>query len=524
MRREPLSDRYSWKDHSVSVSAPRGVGGTRAPSDVIASLVSDVFPRLCRADSRAALFVDDASWTYAELAAAALEHVALLERTGVAAGERVAVWAQPDLSTAAAIVGNAVAGVSTVPLNPKLGLAELTHIFKDAKPRFAFCAERQDLPHEMLGVPSLRAAYAPGSASLPPIAVDESIGLILYTSGTTGPPKGALITWRNIAANLDALAEAWAWSERDTVVHSLPLIHAHGLVLGLFGSLRVGGALHYVPRFSAEGIAAALMEPSHDETMLFAVPTMFHRLAEAAEVDATLCDALRLPRLLVSGSAGLSVREHQRIQALTGRGVHERYGLTETLINCAVPASHAPMPGYVGPPLPGVELKLVDEQRNVIDARDDKTIGEVAVRSDAVFAGYLNRADATAEVLDDDGWFFTGDLATRTAEGAIRILGRRSTDLIKTGGYRVGAGEIEASLLEHPSVREVAVVGVPDDDLGQRITAFVVLRPGEPEDPDALTRFVAENLSPHKRPRDVRFTKELPRNAMGKVQKKLLGG
>ena len=521
MRREPPSDRRSWKDHSVSA---KGVGGTSLPSDDIASLVSDVFPRLCRADSRAALFVDDASWTYAELAAAALEHVALLERTGVAAGERVAVWAQPDLSTAAAIIGNAVAGVSTVPLNPKLGLAELTHIFKDAKPRFAFCAERQDLPHEMLGVPSLRAAYAPGSASLPPIAVDESIGLILYTSGTTGPPKGALITWRNIAANLDALAEAWAWSERDTVVHSLPLIHAHGLVLGLFGSLRVGGALHYVPRFSAEGIAAALMEPSHDETMLFAVPTMFHRLAEAAEVDATLCDALRLPRLLVSGSAGLSVREHQRIQALTGRGVHERYGLTETLINCAVPASHAPMPGYVGPPLPGVELKLVDEQRNVIDARDDKTIGEVAVRSDAVFAGYLNRADATAAVLDDDGWFFTGDLATRTAEGAIRILGRRSTDLIKTGGYRVGAGEIEASLLEHPSVREVAVVGVPDDDLGQRITAFVVLRPGEPEDPDSLTRFVAENLSPHKRPRDVRFMQELPRNAMGKVQKKLLGG
>jgi malonyl-CoA/methylmalonyl-CoA synthetase len=258
--------------------------------------------------------------------------------------------------------------------------------------------------------------------------------------------------------------------------------------------------------------------------MLFAVPTMFHRLAESAEDDAALCDSLRRPRLLISGSAGLSVREHQRIQALTGRGVHERYGLTETLINCAVPASHAPMPGYVGPPLPGVELKLVDEQRCEIAARDDKTIGEVAVRSEAVFAGYLNRADATAAVLDDDGWFFTGDLATRTQEGAIRILGRRSTDLIKTGGYRVGAGEIEASLLEHPSVREVAVVGAPDDDLGQRITAYVVLRPGELEDPDALTRFVAESLSPHKRPRDIHFLQELPRNAMGKVQKTLLGG
>jgi malonyl-CoA/methylmalonyl-CoA synthetase len=182
------------------------------------------------------------------------------------------------------------------------------------------------------------------------------------------------------------------------------------------------------------------------------------------------------------------------------------------------------MPGYVGPPLPGVELKLVDDQRHEIDAHDDQTIGEVVVRSAAVFAGYLNRDDATAAVLDDDGWFHTGDLATRTGEGAIRILGRRSTDLIKTGGYRVGAGEIEACLLEHPSVREVAVVGIPDDDLGQRIAAFVVLRPGKSQDPDALASFVAEHLSPHKRPRDVHFRAELPRNAMGKVQKKLLGG
>jgi malonyl-CoA/methylmalonyl-CoA synthetase len=302
------------------------------------------------------------------------------------------------------------------------------------------------------------------------------------------------------------------------------LIHAHGLVLGLFGSLHLGGALHHVPRFSPEGISAAIVDPRHEQTILFAVPTMFHRLAEAAEQDAGLCETLRRPRLLVSGSAALSLREHKRIQALTGRGVHERYGLTETLINCGVPASHEPMPGYVGPPLPGVELKLVDEQRRVLDAHDDQTIGEVAVRSDAVFSGYLNREDATAAVLDDAGWFYTGDLATRTEEGAIRILGRRSTDLIKTGGYRVGAGEIECCLLEHPSVREAAVVGVPDDDLGQRIAAFVVLEPGEAGDAAALTGFVAERLSPHKRPREVEFLVELPRNAMGKVQKKLLGG
>ncbi len=484
----------------------------------------DLFPRLTHADSRPAVFVADESWTYAELAGAALEHVALLERAGAERGDRVAVWAQPDLSTVAAMVGNALAGVVTVPLNPKLGSAELDHIFGDSQPRLAFCAQRQEIPDEVLGVPSLRAEYRPARSSLPRLSVDDSPMLILYTSGTTGPPKGAVITLRNVAANLDALAETWQWTEHDTVVHSLPLIHAHGLVLGLLGSLRVGGALHYVPQFAPESIADALADRRHEQTMLFAVPTMFHRIAEAAAHDETLRQALRRARLLVSGSAGLSLREHERIQTLTGRGVHERYGLTETLINCAVPASSAPMPGYVGPPLPGVELKLVDEERRALDAYDDATIGEIAIQSDAVFAGYLNRDDATAEVLDEEGWFYTGDLATRARDGSIRILGRRSTDLIKTGGYRVGAGEIEACLLEHPSVREAAVVGIDDDDLGQRIAAFVVLQPGESHDSASLARFVAERLSPHKRPRDVHFLLELPRNAMGKVQKKLLAG
>ncbi|MCZ7684695.1 MAG: AMP-binding protein [Sandaracinaceae bacterium] len=189
-------------------------------------------------------------------------------------------------------------------------------------------------------------------------------------------------------------------------------------------------------------------------------------------------------------------------------------------MDCAVRASAGPRPGYVGRPLDGVELRLVDEARAPIDAHDDATIGEVAVRGDNVFAGYLNRPDATAEVLDADGWFYTGDLATRAADGAIRIVGRRATDLVKTGGFKVGAGEVEAALLEHPSVAEAAVVGVPDEDLGERIVAFVVRRASAGD--EELIDHVAASLAPHKRPREVRFLDALPRNAMGKVVKSAL--
>jgi len=238
-----------------------------------------LFPRLTHADSRLALVIEEQAWTYAQLAEAALQHGALLERAGIDAGDRVAVWASPSASTAAEMIGNLARGVTTIPLNPKLGSAEVAHIFGDAEPRLAFSAESFEVPHEVAHVPSLRADYAPSTGALPEIPEDAVAGLILYTSGTTGLPKGAVTTRANIAANLDSLAEAWEWTEHDMVVHSLPLIHAHGLVLGLFGSLRVGGALHYVPKFSPHAIAKALGDPRHEQTLCFAVPTMYHRIA-----------------------------------------------------------------------------------------------------------------------------------------------------------------------------------------------------------------------------------------------------
>ncbi|MFZ5443612.1 MAG: AMP-binding protein, partial [Myxococcota bacterium] len=406
-------------------------------------------------------------------------------------------------------------GFVLVPLDPKLGPLELGHIVKDAAPELALGAEPAAVEGR-IPVPTLALTRderrSDGLAA--PRSVDDAPLLILYTSGTTGLPKGAVLTARNVAFDLDALAKAWRWTVADTVVHALPLFHVHGLVLGLYGSVRVGGALHWFPRFMPAEICAAL---GVGTTVFFAVPTMYHRLAEAAEREATLLAGLRHARLLVSGSAALPQRDQQRLEQLTGRRVIERYGLTETLINCAVRVDSAPSPGSVGPAVDGVELKLVDDQRNPIDARDDATLGEIAVRGPNVFAGYLNRPDATAAVKDPDGWFFTGDLACMRPDGSVRIVGRRATDLIKCGGYKVGAGEVEAALLEHPAVREAAVLGRPDADLGERIVAFVVL--STPTEPKALEDFVAAQLSPHKRPREVHVLPELPRNAMGKVVK-----
>ena len=344
---------------------------------------------------------------------------------------------------------------------------------------------------------------------------DDDPALIVYTSGTTGRPKGAVLPRRAISSNLDALAEAWGWTGDDVVTHGLPLFHVHGLVIGILGPVRRGGTALHLGRFSPEGVREALSGPA---TMLFGVPTMYRRLAEAAVDSPELAQALAGARLLVSGSAALPASEHARLRELTGRGVVERYGMTETLMNTAIHADAEPQPGTVGPPLPGVDLRLVDDDGEVLTGADDETIGEIQVRGPNLFLEYLNRPDATAEAMRD-GWFATGDMATRTAQGYIRIVGRRATDLIKSGGYKIGAGEIEGCLREHPAVEDAAVTGEADDDLGERVVAWVVLRDGASVAESELVDHVAGQLAPHKRPRDVHFLDELPRNDMGKVQK-----
>jgi malonyl-CoA/methylmalonyl-CoA synthetase len=479
--------------------------------------VHPLLPHLGRRADHPALVTPEATLGFGELERAALAHAGRLAAEGIRPGDRVAIWATPGAATIAAIVGQALAGVATVPLNPALGSLELPHVLADAAPRLILAADPAAFRDR---TPAVRGLALDGPPASPPSPAPGDPLLVLYTSGTTGPPKGAVITHGNAAFDLDALADAWGWTPDDLLVHALPLFHVHGLVLGVLGSLRVGATLELLPRFTPEAVCAAF---GRRGTLLFAVPTMYHRLAEHAEAHPAAAGQLGRARLLVSGSAGLPVRESDRLYRQFGQRVVERYGLTETLIITAARHDGPRTPGTVGPPLPGLELRLVDEQRRFL-APDPELLGEVVVRGPSVFPGYLNRPDATAAAIDADGYFHTGDIASVTAAGELRIVGRQATDLIKTAGYKVGAGEVEAALLEHPAVREAAVIGVADDDLGERIVAFVVTYPGAAASPGELIDHVAGALAPYKRPRLVRVVEALPRNAMGKVLKKQLAG
>lgn len=401
--------------------------------------------------------------------------------------QTVAVVAHPTLDTVVTVLGGIAAGVPVVPIGVDTGIREREHILRDCGADLL--VDGEDWTPQ------------PGQSSVPAGAL-----LVLYTSGTTGPPKGVPLTASAIDHCLDGLAEAWSWTPDDILVHGLPLHHVHGLVLGVLGPLHVGSALHHTGRPTADAYARA------DGSLYFGVPTVWSRVAAAPDA----ARRLRGARLLVSGSAALPGPVFDALAELTGQAPVERYGMTETLITSAARADARRMRGSVGTALRGVHLRLVDDEGAPVETG---ALGSVEVSGPTVFGGYLGRPDATASSFTPDGWFRTGDVA-RWEDGTLRIVGRASTDLIKSGGYRIGAGEIEDALLTHPAVHEAAVVGEPDDDLGQRIVAYVV---SDPVDEQALIAFVAEELSAHKRPRAVRFVDALPRNAMGKVDKTRLG-
>jgi acyl-CoA synthetase (AMP-forming)/AMP-acid ligase II len=454
----------------------------------------------------AAVTVDGRALDRAELASAA---AAVASR--VAGMPIVAVDATATLETIVAVVGALMAGVPVVPVPPDAGPLERSHIFRDCAAPAVLGqsgSERVDGPPRISV--DVRERAAPGFGSS--VLAADRVAMILYTSGTTGLPKGVMLSASSIATDLDLLAEAWAWTADDVLVHGLPLFHVHGLVLGVLGALRVGSPVVHTGRPTPDAYAAAA--ETYRGSLYFGVPTVWSRLA----ADSRAAGALRGARLLVSGSAGLPVSVFAALESMAGQGPVERYGMTETLITVSGRATGERRPGWVGRPLQGVETRLVDEDGAVV-AADGESVGELEVLTPTAMSGYLNRPDETAAVLAADGWIRTGDAACVDSDGWHRIVGRQSTDLIKSGGFRIGAGEVEQALLAHPGVREAAVIGLPDEDLGQAVVGFVV---ASGVTGDELCQFVARTLSVHKRPRRVELVEELPRNAMGKVQKKLL--
>lgn len=471
-----------------------------AESSLATVLLSSLNPAAVAAgvDIADAVTIDGSVLSRSDLVGAA---TSVAERVGGAS--RVAVLARPTATTVLAIVGCLIAGVPVVPVPADVGAAERRHMITDSGAQ----AWLGELPEETEGLPHIpvrrhaRSWHRYGEPS------PDAVAVIMYTSGTTGLPKGVLITRRAIAADIDALAKAWAWTPADRLAHGLPLFHVHGLILGLLGSLRIGNPFVHTGKPTPAAYAAA------GGSLYFGVPTVWSRVVG----DPASAAALTGARLLVSGSAALPVPVFDDLARLTGLTPIERYGSTESLITLSTRVDGERRPGWVGLPLDGVQSRLVSDDGSPVP-HDGETIGRLEISSPTLFRGYLNRPDATAEVCTDDGWYRTGDVAVIDDGGMHRIVGRESVDLIKSGGFRIGAGEIETVMLGHPGVSEVAVVGLPDADLGQRIVAFVVGSAA----PDELIGFVAEQLSVHKRPREVRIVDSLPRNAMGKVQKKLL--
>ncbi len=343
----------------------------------------------------------------------------------------------------------------------------------------------------------------------------DAPALIGFTSGTTGAPKGAVLTHANLLANAESLRLAWGWTPEDRIVHALPLFHGHGLCAALFGSLNAGGSAVLLGGFESGAVVDAVAE--HGASLFFGVPTMYHRLAASGRSS-----ELGRLRLAVSGSAALPAELHREIGRASGLAVLERYGMTETLLTVSNPLVGERRPGAIGFPLPGTEVVVGEVQRDSTEGLDDAGLddggAELAVRGPTVFSGYFDKPAQTEERFTG-GWFTTGDIGV-VEDGYIRLLGR-VTEVVISGGHNVYPAEVEDVLLRHPDVAEVAVSGTPSDEWGEVVTAWVVPASGK-LDVEALLAHAATGLAPYKRPRIVRQVDSLPRNSMGKVMRRSL--
>ena len=364
-------------------------------------------------------------------------------------------------------------------------------------------------------------ALSSRNRALPRISEDRR-AMIIYTSGTTSRPKGVVTTHENVKAQIASLVEAWEWSQTDFILDVLPLHHLHGILNALLCAISTGARCELVQGFDALRVWEKFIE--NDYTLFMAVPTIYSRLirswGEAGdEAKKIMSAACRRMRLMVSGSAALPVSTLERWLEISGHILLERYGMTEIGMALSNPLRGERLPGRVGGPLPGVDVRLLGESGGVVRGEG---AGEIIVRGKNVFLEYWNKPGPTRESFIKGGWFKTGDLAERSGDGAYRILGRNSVDIIKTGGYKISALEIEEVLRGHPYIEECAVVGLPDEEWGESVCAAIVLTEGHDVSPESLKEWLRERLAPYKIPSRIIKVSELPRNQMGKVMKPLV--
>jgi malonyl-CoA/methylmalonyl-CoA synthetase len=454
----------------------------------------------------------------AELSYAALDErtrslAARLAELGASPGDRVAVQAEKSVSGLLLYLATLRAGAIHLPLNPAYTAAEVRYFLEDSEPALfvgdparGSGARRSATFEEVVG-------GAPAKSDFEDVARDpDDLAAILYTSGTTGRSKGAILTHANLASNAETLREAWRFTAADRLLHALPIFHTHGLFVATNVTLLAGGSMLFLPAFDLDEILRLLPRA----TTMMGVPTFYTRLLTRPDLTRELVSHIRL---FVSGSAPLSAETHREFEARTGHAILERYGMTETNMNTSNPYEGPRVAGTVGPPLPGVEIRIADRTSGAELARGE--VGIIEIRGPNVCKGYWRKPDKSAEAFRDDGYFISGDMGLIDEAGYVRIVGR-DKDLIITGGLNVYPAEVEAAIEALPGVAECAVIGVPHPDFGEAVVAVVVPRADSGIDEGAICSALGESLAAFKRPKRIFVADGLPRNAMGKVQKTVL--
>ena len=472
------------------------------------------------ASKPALIWQDDPVCTFGELPEHVGRYRAALARLGVSRGDRVMVKAENSPEYVYTYLGILALGAIFVPLNPAYTASEVALLIEDAQPRLmvhSAATPVPDLEAEGLraatiepdgqgGLSRLAATLQPDLA-IEPVAAGD-LAAILFTSGTTGRPKGAMLRHGNLSSNVAALYETWHFSDADSILHCLPLFHAHGLFVALHLGLYSAATLHMLPRFDAEAVLARLPRAS----VFMGVPTFYARLLAREDFTRASCASIRV---FISGSAPLLPSVFNAFEQRTGHRMLERYGMTEAAMITSNPyAPEGRVPGTVGFPLPGVSLRIMDDAGRELPAGE---IGEIEIRGPNLCCGYWRRPEATAESFLADGYFRTGDTGYKEADGRVTIAGR-SKDLIISGGFNVYPAEIETLIADCPGVVDVAVFGVPHPDFGEAVMAAITVAQ-DGFDMAALRQAIGERLARFKQPKDILVLEEFPRNAMGKILK-----